>query len=265
MRFSRRTFLSIPAALLAEESAWQSREIRRFKAPEAGQAVAVDARHFYAIGNHVIGQYDKKTGKRIAGWECEKGKPLIHLNSGVVHDGVLYSAHSNYPERPMVSSIEMWDTKTMRHAGSYSFGIYTGSATWIDFWQKRRFITFGHYGGKNAEPNRDPRYTSLLEFDNDWRRLRGWVYPNSVISRLGDFTISGGTFSSDGRIFCTGHDHREIYVLKFPAGGSVLELEGLFASPNPGQGIALDPSEPWTMYSIDRGPREVIVTSIRAV
>jgi hypothetical protein len=265
MRISRRALLASAtgAALQAQGPAWQVKEVRRFKVPEANQAVAVDARHFYAIGNHIIGQYDKKTGQRVAGWECEKAKPLIHLNSGVVHEGILYCAHSNYPELPMVSSIEMWDTKTMKHTGSYSYGIYSGSLTWIDFVERRRYVVFGHYGGRAAEPNRDPRWTSLLECNAEWQRLRGWVFPEAVISKLGDFTISGGTFGPDGRLFCTGHDHPEIYVLKFPSGGSVLELEATFHAPNPGQGIAFDRSEPWTMYSIDRPPKEVIVTTVR--
>lgn len=265
MRISRRTLLlAAPAAALhAQTPTWRCTELRRFKAQEANQAVAVDSRHFYAIGNHVVGQYDKKTGRRVAGWECEKGKPLIHLNSGVVQDGILYCAHSNYPEVPMVSSIEMWNTRTMRHSGSHSFGIDTGSLTWIDFFDGRRFVTFGHYAGRAGEPNRDPRWTSLLECDADWRRIRGWVFPPAVITKLGDFTISGGTFGPDGQIFCTGHDHREIYVLKFPTGGSVLELQAVVPSPNAGQGIAFDRSEPWTMYSIDRQMREVIVTNIR--
>lgn len=265
MLVSRRNLLlGAPlAALHAQKRPWQILEVRRFKALEANQAVAADARHFYAIGNHIIGQYDKKTGKRIAGWECEKGKPLIHLNSGVVHESILYCAHSNYPEVPMVSSIEMWDTRTMRHSGTHSYGIDTGSLTWIDFAERRRFVTFGHYAGRAGEPNRDPRWTSLLECDADWRRLRSWVYPPEVISKLGDFTISGGTFGPNGQLFCTGHDHREVYVLRFPAGGSVLELEAVVPSPNAGQGIAFDRSEPWTLYTIDRQSREIVVTNVR--
>jgi hypothetical protein len=35
---------------------------------------------------------------------------------------VLHCAHSNDPGVPTVSSIEMWDAKTLRHTGSHSFG-----------------------------------------------------------------------------------------------------------------------------------------------
>jgi len=136
-----------------------------------------------------------------------------------------------------------------------------GSATWIDFRQDRWYVTFGHYG-KAGEPNRDARYTSLVEFDTEWRRLQGWAYPDALISKLGEYTISGGTFATDGRLFCTGHDNPEIYVLKFPEGGAALILESAFSAPNHGQDIAWDRTEPWTLYSIDRAKREIIVTSV---
>jgi hypothetical protein len=226
--------------------------------------VAVDAEHFYAIGNHVIGKYHKNTGKRLSGWECEPGKPLVHLNSGLVRSGVLYCAHSNYPKVPVVSSIEMWETKTLRHTGAHSFGISEGSATWVDSREGRWYVTFGHYGRRAAEPNRDPRWTTLVQFDSEWRRLQGWVYPEEVISRLGEYSISGGVFAPDGTLFCTGHDNPEIYVLSFPEGGSTLVLRNTFATPNKGQGISWDPAEAGILYSIDRGAREVIVTRLHA-
>src|SRR3954447_22938823 len=131
---TRRESILLPLAVLAAKAApssWKSEEVRRFPAAEAVQGVAVDAEHFYAIGNSVIAKYDKKSGKRLAGWECESGKPLIHLDSGVVHNGTISCAHSNYPNLPMVSSIETWDTATMEHSGSHSFGIFNGSATWF--------------------------------------------------------------------------------------------------------------------------------------
>src|SRR3954452_1310029 len=121
-RISRRSALVLPFAatlLRAAPPTLRCEEVRRMAAPEANQAVAADEGFLYAIGNHAIGKYDKKTGQRVANWQCENGKPLIHLDSGVIHDGVLYCAHSNYPGVPMISSIETWDTQTLRHSGSY--------------------------------------------------------------------------------------------------------------------------------------------------
>jgi hypothetical protein len=40
-------------------------------------------------------------------------------------------------------------------------------------------------------------------------------------------SISGGVFTSDGRLICTGHDNPELYVLRFPTGGSALEREAI--------------------------------------
>lgn len=266
-RIARRTVLSLPlatGALRAEPGRrWTCEEVRRFPAPEANQAVAVDAAHFYAIGNRVVAKYDKTTGKRIAIWECESGKPLTHLNSGIVRAGVLYCAHSNFPGVPMVSSIETWDAKTLRHTGSHSFGIFAGSATWFDWHGGNWYGTFAHYGGSGGEPNRDPRWTTLLQFDAQWRPLQGWVYPQEVVAKLGQYSISGGVFAPDGRIFCTGHDEPEMYAIRFPEGGSTLVLEDTFATPIHGQGIAWDPSSPGTLYGISRSTREVVLTRIR--
>ena len=87
-----------PAVAAASSTRYQ--ELKRYEAPEARQAIAVDSDCFYAIGNSSVAKYSKESGARIAGWECLEGKPLIHLNSGVVLDGRLYCAHSNYPAFP---------------------------------------------------------------------------------------------------------------------------------------------------------------------
>jgi hypothetical protein len=255
---TRRSVLALPLAA-AVAAPRRCEETRRIAAAEANQGVAADEEFLYAIGNHAIGKYEKKTGRRVAGWECENGKPLIHLDSGVAHGGVLYCAHSNFPGVPMVSSIEMWDAATMRHTASYSFGIFAGSATWVDLRDGYRYVTFAHYKGSSDEATRDPRWTTLVQFDGEWRQRQSWVYPEAVVTRLGSYSISGGVFTRDGRLWCTGHDNPEVYVLRFPPGGSVLELEETFAMPMKGQGIAVDPTDAGVLYGIDRGRREIVV------
>ena len=69
--------------------------VSRMVAEEARQAVAVDRDHFYAIDNAAIGKYTRETGRRVAQWRASEEAPLVHLNSGVVRDGRLYSGHSN--------------------------------------------------------------------------------------------------------------------------------------------------------------------------
>ncbi len=261
---TRRQALALPLASLAARASRRIEEVRRLPAPEAHQAVAVDAASFYAIGNHVIARYDKRTGRRMGGWECQRAKPLIHLNSGIVREGVLYCAHSNYPAVPMISSIETWDARTLRHTGSHSFGIEAGSATWVEFRGERRYVNFAHYGSRAGEPNRDPRWTTLVEYDAGWRRLQGWVYPEEVLAKLGSYSISGGAFGPAGDLFCTGHDEPELYVLGFPEGGSTLVLKEIVPAPLAGQGIAFDPEEPGMLWGIDRAARQVVAMRLRA-
>jgi len=266
MKLTRRQALYLPFAvtgLRAASTGMRCDEVRRIPAPEANQAVAVDAEFLYAIGNHVIGKYEKDTGRRVAGWQCENGKPLTHLDSGVIHEGVLYCAHSNYPGVPMVSSIEMWDAKTLQHSATFSFGIGPGSATWIDIRNGFRYVTFAHYSGTGDEPGRDPRWTTLIRFDSDWRQRDAWVFPEEVVSRLGRMSISGGVFAPDGKLFCTGHDNPELYVLGLPEGGSALVLRDIIPTTIHGQGIALDPGDPNLLYGIDRPKREIIVARLR--
>ena len=43
-----------------------AKELRRFRPRGANQGVAVDAGHFYGIGNYVVGKYDKRSGERVA-------------------------------------------------------------------------------------------------------------------------------------------------------------------------------------------------------
>jgi hypothetical protein len=157
----------------------------------------------------------------------------------------------------------MWDAKSLRHIQSHSFGIFAGSATWFDFLNGNRYVTFAHYRTSADEPARDPRWTTLIEFNSEWQQRQAWVYPDEVVSKLGQYSISGGVFTPDRKLFCTGHDNPEVYVLNFPEGGSSLVLEDSFAIPMNGQGIALDPSDPALLYGIDRAKREMVAVRIR--
>jgi hypothetical protein len=130
--FRRRANRSRFALAATTNKGWRYVETRRFPAPEARQGVAADDKYLYVISNHALGKYRKDTGERVNGWECPKGEPLTHLNAGIVRKGRLYCAHSNFPGVPMLSSVEIWDTATMKHVGNHSFGRTDGSLTWID-------------------------------------------------------------------------------------------------------------------------------------
>ena len=254
--------LAAPAAA-AQDQSRRFEEVRRFSAEEARQGVAVDDRHFYAISNRQIGKYDKQSGERVGGWEGAPDGPIIHLDSGIVLDGRLYCAHSNYPGVPMVSSIEVFETATLEHVESHSFGIFGGSATWVDRADGHWWVAFAHYAGFGGVPDQGPAWTNLVKFDERWRRVAGYVYPRAVVERFEQMSNSGGTWGEDGRLYATGHDDGAVFVLSLPKAGSVLGLQEVLPMTAEGQGIAWDRSEPGTLYSILRSTREVVVSKLR--
>jgi hypothetical protein len=231
-------------------------------ADEARQAVAASETHVYAIDNYAIGKYDKASGEKVAQWRGEAGKPLIHLNSGIVLDGMLFCAHSNYPAVPMASSIEMFDPETLEHVGSHSFGIAHGSATWIDRRDGKWWVGFAHYEGRDGVPGMGSEWTRIVLFDDRWREVGGYVYPAEVVERFRPRSNSGAAFGPDGLLYATGHDAAEVYVLRVPRGGSELELVEIVPAPAEGQGIAWDPAEPDVLYTIMRSTREIVAAQL---
>lgn len=234
--------------------------VRRFDAPEAVQAVAVDRAHFYAIANGAIGKYNKQTGERVASWRADHQTPLRHLNSGVVIDGKLYCANSNFPKHPPTSSVETFDARSLEHVSSHSFGIYEGSLTVVDLHDDAWWCVFAHYSERvNDDPNALPNsYTSLVKFDRGWRRLAGWVFPPEVLKRFDPHSCSGGVWGPEGMLYCTGHDRGEVYQLQLPKAGSELVLKATIKAPFTGQGIAWDQTQLSDLYGIDRPKRQVL-------
>jgi hypothetical protein len=237
--------------------------IRRYAAAEANQAVAVDERFFYAIDDAAIGKYEKDSGRRVAGWRAEDGGAIEHLNSGVVLRDELYCAHSNYPETPMVSSIEVFSTEPLAHVRSIALPAGFGSATWVDQAEGDWWVTFANYAGRGGEPGKGPDATTLVRFDDRWQQRHAWTFPRDVVRRWDGMSSSGGTWAQRGRLYTTGHHAREVYVLEVPASGAELSLRGIIAVESEGQGIALDRNAN-LLYSIQRGSREVLVSKLPA-
>lgn len=237
-----------------------SASLPRFKAQEAHQGVAVDEKHVYAIASRAIGKYDKNTGALLKRWEASDEEPLIHLDSGVVVDDKLYCAHSNFPGLPMTSSVEIWDCETLRHVDSHSFGIAWGSCTWIDRYDEHWWAVFAHYqdGQKGGHPGRDNSWTVLLKFDDTWRPLESWVFPPEIVKRFERHSCSGGSWRADGLLYCTGHDAAEVYAMRLPKAGSILESVAILPFENHGQGIAFDRSGSRRLYGIVRKEKLVV-------
>jgi len=233
--------------------------VRTWKATEATQGVAVDAEHFYAIDGRAIGKYEKTSGRKVGEWRAPEGSPVKHLNSGIVVGGQLLVAHSNFPAKPDESTLEYFDVETLRPAGRKIFEQPPGSLTWLvpagDGW----LACFAHY-----RLSSDPALSRLVRYDSRWNILATWSFPAELLARFGAYSSSGGGYALDGRVWVSGHDARELYVLELPPGGGVARWTGSVGFVSRGQAFAWDPGRPQELYSIQRKSREVIVSRFDA-
>jgi hypothetical protein len=230
-------------------------QVGEFAVPEANQGVGVDDRHFYAVDNQTIGKYDKKTGKLVKKWSGDKKGPILHLDSAMVMDGKLYAAHSNYPEWPMTSSLEIFDAETLQPTGSHSFGILYGSLTWVDWKDGHWWMTFANYDkpfGPDKTKYGNKLNTVMVKFTRDFVPVESWTLPKVLLDRFEDMSNSGGAWGPDGYLYLTGHDPAELYRVRLPKSGSILEVVDIIPMNIRGQGIAWDKSNPGVIYGIVR-------------
>ncbi|NDW04660.1 cycloisomerase [Jiella pacifica] len=249
------------AALAADEPAtMKSETLATYTIPEANQAVGVDADHFYAIDNRTIAKYDKKAQKLVQKWELPKGGPVKHFDSAAVVDGKIYIAHSNYPEWPIASSLEIFEADTLEHVGTHSFGIQIGSFTWVDkgpdgAWYGG-FANYNRVFGKSPLAYGNKYNTQVVKFDDEWRPVEQWTIPEEIVEKFDDMSNSGGSWGPDGNLYLTGHDPAEAYVMALPEFGSILTWKATVPLANRGQGIAFDHSDEGILYAIIRGEGE---------
>ncbi|MEM8765552.1 MAG: hypothetical protein AAGD88_17185, partial [Bacteroidota bacterium] len=231
-----RAVVSVFCILVLELSNAQEFTVdKTYEVERARQGVAVDDVHFYVINNSDIAKYTKKEGEKTRQWQDGTGA-IKHLNSGIIIDGKLYCANSNYPESPMASSIEVFDPRTLAHLENISLGILIGSATWVDFYQGHWYVAFAHYTGRGSTEDRTNSWTQLVKFTKDWQRTEGWIFPKALVEKFGTRSNSGGCITKDGTIYATGHDNKELYELKFPKMGHTLIWGKTYPIPYQGQG-----------------------------
>ncbi|MGD1891589.1 MAG: hypothetical protein ACFB15_13470 [Cyclobacteriaceae bacterium] len=247
---------------LFPQSSHDAHIVRVYNVERTQQAVAVDNQHFYVINNHSITKHDKEDGQLIKEWH-DQDSILVHLNSGIILDGQLYSCHSNYPEAPMASSIEIFDPQTLTHTGSHSLGIQYGSATWLDRYQDHWYVAFAHYTGRGSEPGKDNRWTQLVKFTDDWQAVAAWVFPKKLIERFATRSNSGGVILEDGKLLITGHDEAEAHVMEFPKKGYTLRWIDTLPVGSFGQGIDYENKDGKIhVYGIIRDKNQVVVTEL---
>ena len=241
--------------------------LHTFEAFDANQGVAVDDAHFYAVNNSTITKHDRASGEPVLQFAGDDGGPIEHLDSGVVVDGLLYAAHSNYPEWPMESSVEVFDTTTMEHVETHSFGIHRGSLTWLDRHDDAWWAAFANYNriqDGQTEPYGLTYNTQVVKLDDDFQVLESWTIPKEILDRFEIMSNSGGSWGPDGRLYLTGHDLPETYVMALPEAGSELAWIATVSLPGiEGQGIAWsDAGDGSTLWGISRQDAHVVEFSL---
>lgn len=240
----------------------EAQVLRTYDAADANQGVGVDRRHFYAVDNTTVTKHDRETGEPVL--QFEGGPAFEHLDSGAVHQGKLWTSHSNYNDRPMQSSIEVFDAKSMEHLDTHSFGIDRGSLTWIDkapdgaWWAG--FANYDRPPRGETEPYGETENTQVVKLDRNLRVAESYTIPSAILDRFRPMSNSGGSWGPDGRLWLTGHDLGEAYVMEPPVAGSELRWIATVKLPGvEGQGIAWDlrSNEP-ALWAIKRTTKQVL-------
>ncbi len=260
---------SLPAAPAPElrQHGQVATELKRWHIMEANQGVAVDAEHFYGIGNHALVKHRKDTGERVAEWFGPRAGTIIHLNSGWLDGDRLVLSHSNFPQLPMASSLEIYDANSLQPLESHTLGMRLGSLTWAVRHQGSWWACFANYNDSGTTPGFDQRWTHMARFDDNWQELQSWLFPPQVIATWGDSSCSGGDWGDDGLLYVTGHDAAQLHVLRLPKQGVTLEYVTTIDVPFEGQSWAWDRSATGerVIYGISRARQEVIVARIPPV
>lgn len=242
----------------------QATEIRRIPAADADQGVASDGRYLYAVSNHAIAQIDPATGAQVTRWDGDEER-FPHINSCTIDQKLLVCAASNFPGVPMTSMIERFEAKKLRHISTQQLGHGYGSLTWATQKDGAWYACFANYDGNGGEPGRDHRYTTLVRYDRDWQETGQWHFPAELLDRMAPKSASGGAWGDDGLLYVTGHDRPELYALRVPADGGVLQLVATIAIPTDGQAIDWDRSAPRVLWSIERKTRMLVASRIPPV
>ncbi len=259
--------LELPPLELTTVQQLNAEPLASYPAAEAGQGAAADADHFYAIVNTAIGKYRKSDGNLVSRWASPRQGPVRHLNSCYAEDELLYCSNSNFPEIPMASSVEVFDTSTMQHLRTFSLGVLEeGSLTWFERLGDGWIAGFAHYDERGGLAYKDHSFASIVRYDDQWRRVGGWMIPESAIERMQPYAASGGALGADGLLYLTGHDRPEMYVMAAPEMGPKLVHIATIAIDVEGQAFAWDKSSAERIvYGISRPNREVRAFRIPSV
>jgi hypothetical protein len=224
---------------------------RTLKSPDATQAAVADAQHVYAVSNRRVAKYDRATGQLLA---VSTGM-AEHLNFGILHEGRIYLAHSNYPKQPEESDLRVLDPGEMQLSVFHTFANPPGSLTWAIPKNNEWWCHFAHYGDQNHR-------SVLVRYRADWTEIGRFTYPSALITDWGRNSLSGGIWLDD-RLLATGHDAQRVYRLRLPKAGTVMEFVDVIPAPFTGQGFAQDAATVGGLVGIHRAKRQILFATFQ--
>ena len=92
-----------------------------------------------------------------------------------------------------------------------------GPLTWFNRLGDGWLADFAHYDGQGGTDFKDHRFATINRYDQRWRRLGGWIIPDSITRQMQPYSASGGASGAYGLLYLNGHEKREIYVQAAPA------------------------------------------------
>jgi hypothetical protein len=132
--------------------------------------------------------------------------------------------------------------------------------TWLDRHDGSWWAGFANYDILvEGEPYGETDNTQIVQLDDRFNVVAAYNIPQEILDRFKPMSNSGGSWGPDGRLWLTGHDLGEAYVMEVPEAGSELQWIATVELPGvEGQGIAWDRSGRGpTLWTIQRSTKQV--------
>ena len=113
-------------------------------------------------------------------------------------------------------------------------------------------LSFDHASEPHGSNPCDHSFSSVVTFDEQWRRTGGWLLPESALERMAPYASSGGAIGPDGWLYLLGHDRPELYVVGRPTMGPVLVHIATIAIESEGQAFSWAKNGARVIFTIDR-------------
>lgn len=214
---------------------------------DARKGVVADTEYFFAINTTSISKYDIRTGIHLKSINFEDHPRIRNLTGGVIVNNRLYVANAPETDKHRQNTIEVF-TKDLVYLYNINVTGNTGSLTWIDYYDGKWWGCFAHF-------NDQVRYTAMVEFYHpnpnleiiphqkdlvNWHVKDRWFFPHKVSECFKPYSCMGGSFGPDGKLYVTGNNKNELYVLNFNQYSPIMALDHTKNVDIEGKGICWD-------------------------